>query len=448
MIKSAYMSLKGNWKSAGQLEYALYLIFLASLAFSLRAFTSISIGLLLIFNFYFNRKKEGRWLPPGPGFYLLAGFGLYLLLECLSLLHTEDTAAGFRHLEKTSGLLLITLALYSSAQFLNRNFYERLMWSFAFFLFAACTICLWQAAISYFQKGQTSVFFYHELAGNIGQHAIRFSIILYLSIIFLIMQFRKNEGTRKQIIIILVLFFSFFLVLLSSKLVLVFYALSIGFLLIRTRTKILRRFLPFIGLLLAGGLAIALTSNPVSQRFRLLFSGDQHLFQREKFDQGIYFNGVQFRLLQWRIVPEVLNRHQAWMIGVSPGDAQTELDQVYREKNMYTGRKGTEDKGLLGYHTHNQFLQTLLQHGLIGLALLLTICFYMGRMIIRSGDMESRLLVVLLFQYCFTDAILETQYGIVLFCFFPLFSFLSNKPHKVKSTMKRGNPLYQSAFLP
>ncbi len=449
MISSVHISGDRKWKNASQLEYGLFLIFLASIAFSLRAVSSLSIGLILLFNFYFNQKNEKRWLHSKQGYVLLAGFGLYLLLEGLSLLHTEDLAAGLRHLEKTSGLVLIPLALYSSESFLNKSFYEKLMWAFSFFLFAACCICLWQAGISYYQQGKTSGFFYHELAGNIGQHAIRFSLILYFALIFLILQFRKSETIKRRLLIFIVIFFSLFLVLLSSKLVIIFYVLSLVLLFLRSRTKIQGKLIMLLtGLFLAGSMAIALTANPVSQRFRLLFSGDQQLFQREKFDQGIYFNGLQFRLLQWRIVPGILNRHQAWMIGISPGDAQTELDKIYREKNIYTGREGTTDQGLLGYHTHNQFLQTLLQHGIIGLVLLLSICFYLGRMIMKSRNKESRLLVILLLLYCFTDAILETQYGIVIFCFFPLFSFLSNRPYKQKSTVTRGNPLYQSAFLP
>jgi hypothetical protein len=38
-----------------------------------------------------------------------------------------------------------------------------------------------------------------------------------------------------------------------------------------------------------------------------------------------------------------------------------------------------------------------------------------------------RITVLLLLVYCFTDAIMQTQYGLIIFTFFPVFMYLDSK---------------------
>jgi hypothetical protein len=45
---------------------------------------------------------------------------------------------------------------------------------------------------------------------------------------------------------------------------------------------------------------------------------------------------------------------------------------------------------------------------------------------IESKKYELKWLVALLLIYCFTDAPLETQYGLIIFLFFPVFIFWSD----------------------
>ena len=63
---------------------------------------------------------------------------------------------------------------------------------------------------------------------------------------------------------------------------------------------------------------IALIPSPVGTRFRAVFAGNDLLFTQKKFTPGTYFNGVQFRLLQWRFTYEILNEQHAWLLGATP----------------------------------------------------------------------------------------------------------------------------------
>jgi O-antigen ligase len=130
---------------------------------------------------------------------------------------------------------------------------------------------------------------------------------------------------------------------------------------------------------------------------------------------------VQFRLLQWRFVKEIIQENNAWLLGVSPADAQTYLNRKYVSTNMYTGGPGSASHGFLGYNTHNQFLEAFLQTGIIGLGCFLLSCFEMVRMAVQQKNPALSALVALLIAYSFSEAVLETQYGLIIFIFFPLF---------------------------
>jgi O-antigen ligase len=180
--------------------------------------------------------------------------------------------------------------------------------------------------------------------------------------------------------------------------------------------------------------SLLFTQNPVSGRFNDVMHGDVRVITQTSFTPNDYFNGVQFRLLQWRFVKEILQENSAWLFGISPAKAQQLLDQKYISTNMYTGtgRPGEATHGYLGYNTHNQFLESLLQTGLIGLLFFIGICAGMIGMAIRQKSKLLTALVVLLLAYTFGDAVLETQYGLVLFLFLPLFFFFGQKDKELK----------------
>ena len=417
------------------------MIFFISLIFSFRAVTSVTLFLMLASGVILYKKRERSWLPQHIDYTFLIAATLYWLLDVVSLAYTQNQEQGLRHIEKTSGLPVIALAVYASFRFLSVKDVQRLYQVFTVTICVAALYCLAIAFAGFINSGSTVQFFYHQLSQPIGQHAIRFSILIGFTLIWLIDAGRNAfPGWLRAG---LVIFLSAFLLLLSSKLVLVFYGACLLVLLVSKQKALRQRGLTAVLVLvvLAGGLFLVLSGNPVKERFRLLASGDRQLFLKDSFNQGTYFNGIQFRLLHWRLVPQILQENKAWWTGLGSGDAQDRLNEMYIRKDMYTGKPGTTDRGLLDYHTHNQFLQSLLQTGIAGLAAFLFICFALVRMAVRDPSASTLLPVLFLLLYCFTDAVLETQYGIVIFSFFPLFSYLNHRFNRASQTHHPGNPL-------
>jgi O-antigen ligase len=181
-------------------------------------------------------------------------------------------------------------------------------------------------------------------------------------------------------------------------------------------------------MVLAALLVIFLVRSPIRTRIKQEWNAQFSVIHQDKFSPADYFSGVQFRILTWRFAFEILNERSAWITGVNPGDAQDVLKEKYLRENMFAGGTPGNKTGYLGYHTHNQFLQAVLESGFLGL----TAFLLMWTGLIRFGRRVSRwsysAYIVLILCNCFTDAPLTTQYGIILFVFFPLFMFKAWAP--------------------
>jgi O-antigen ligase len=128
-----------------------------------------------------------------------------------------------------------------------------------------------------------------------------------------------------------------------------------------------------------------------------------------------------------RFTAEIVQEQKAWLKGVSPGDAQLMLDQKYITTHMYTGEVGRPDRGYIGFNTHNQFLESLLQNGIPGLLCFVVICAAMVAMAIQQKNRPFSTLVALLIAYAFTESVFETQYGIMLFILLPLLYYYGSQ---------------------
>ena len=413
-------------KAIYSLNQALYLLFLASLICSLRAITSISIGLILLIGLITNGKALSSLFKKGPDLFFMIGCFLFFLLQLVSLLYTHDQQEAWDHIRLKSGLVLTPLAFYCSG-YLDRNTAEKLFFYFCLLLALASIFCLAIIFSRYLESGDTALFYYHQLVSPLKQHAVYFSIFVFVALVFLLESLKEKATIPNSVVyVILVIWFSVFLFFLSSKLVLGFYVLYLLHYFIRSIGYSKQRRTISLGLLFLFimSLAVALTTvNPVSKRFSSIIDGDISLVNQEKYTPADSFNGLQFRMLQWKIVPQILDEHNAWLAGVSSGDAQSELDRKYISKNMYIGETYRKDRGFLGYNTHNQFLEALLQNGFIGLLVFLFTCFFLVKMAWQIKKAGPVFIILLLLIYALAESVFETQYGIVIFTFFPLWLY-------------------------
>jgi O-antigen ligase len=401
-----------------------YILFFAGLIFSWRAVSSISTGLLIVLGLMYNYRYTGSLLHKPPIKLIMAACTIYFLFVLLSQSVYNTYPDGWRQIQIKTSLVLTPLSVCCTGLFIGAN-KKKLLLIYAVLLLGACLICLFMAFRLYITTGNLSHFFYHSLVHPFRQHAVYFSLLVFFCLMNLLNYSGKKDWYLSPLFhTCLAFFLTVFLVLLSSKLVICFFAIYLLYYFIK-KGKLLHRNKPVTAgvlfILLTGIVWLFATRNPISSRFIEITQGDLGVLEKEKYQSGDYFNGLQFRLLQWKLVPEILNEHKSWWTGTGAGNSQPLLAKKYTEKNMYAGEPGTSETGYLWLNTHNQLLESVLKNGLPAGLLFLFICYSFGRIAWQKKKEVLSFTVILLLLYSGIEAVLETQYGILIFTFFPLF---------------------------
>jgi O-antigen ligase len=406
----------------------LYIAFFIGLACSFRAISSIVPVLLIIAGLIKNRIETGTFFNPRLKNPFLFGCVLLFLSHVIALFITGADKAGLADLQVKTGLVLAPLA-FCCTGFANEA-RKKLVVYFIIIIAATACYCLIRATYHYFQTQDTSFFFYHSLVQPVNGHAIYFAVLVFIALLFLIEAYAISGVVLKRPVrASLIIFLSFLLFLLSARLVLGFYFLYlVVYLTARLKKRSANRFLiSGAVIIVVAGIGVLTTNNPVGRRFSDIMTGNWKVVRMERFNPGMYFNGVQFRLLQWRFTGEILVENHAWVTGIGPGNAQYLLDQKYISSNMYIGEPERGDHGFLGYNTHNQFLESLLKTGIAGPLALLFICITLVKWAWQKRKRQAVFITALFIVWLFTEAVLERQYGIQIFTFFPLFLWGSEK---------------------
>jgi O-antigen ligase len=342
-------------------------------------------------------------------------------LELAGVLYTQHAAEGFYHAQTAASFLVIPLIYGGRNTAGGAGLSRAAMKVFCVSVLLTSLYCLALGVFHYVRTSDLSFLFYHQLVSPVSQHAVYFSIYVFISVVFLTEGLKKRIPSRKVTrILVLLGYFCFLLFLLRSKMVIGFTVLYAVFGLLRSLAshKALRPRLVFnMAVIVAAPLAL-FTTNPFSREVSRIKESDFAVLSHKHFSADDYFDEVQLRLLLWKFSFEILDRTHSWWAGVSAGDARYKINAMVREKGMYTGEKGTSRKGYLNYNLHDQYLETLFRSGLVGLLLLLTILYFALSGALRSRDALLASILLLFAAVFLTESVLERQIGIVPFFFF------------------------------
>ena len=156
-------------------------------------------------------------------------------------------------------------------------------------------------------------------------------------------------------------------------------------------------------LLSLGALFILSSDNILLQRFKKI----PEAFENIKFENNASVESNTSRLLMWNTSLEVIKENV--IIGTGTGD----YDDALYSKNMSLGNTGVGEQH---FNSHNQFLNTTVQLGILGLFVLLAIFVYAIRYSINNRLMSSMIIIVCFLLNFLFESFIETQAGIVLFC--------------------------------
>ena len=125
------------------------------------------------------------------------------------------------------------------------------------------------------------------------------------------------------------------------------------------------------------------------------------------------------RIVLWKNAYCAIENSPSQILGAGLSNSQELLNMCYEESKFF----GLESE----YNTHNQFLQTWLETGYLGLLLFFSILFYLAYQAFRKNNYLLLLTLIIFVLFFSTESILERQLGITVFLSFSLL-FLKKNP--------------------
>jgi len=347
-------------------------------------------------------------------FFLLISF---YLLHIVGLIYTQNLKQGFSEIEKKVTIFLFPILLFASNELYRKKF-NYILISFISGNLLASLICLGIAFYKYFflNINQTvydtlstkyGVFIYTQLSYFL--HPSYFSMYLILCIVMLFYFISKNPNLKIKILLFILLFiFVGMVALLSSRAN--YFSLIITVIFSGFIYKILKK--TYAKFIFVSGIILIISF--------FLINGPRNI-DKSVIKQKMFSN---IRGIIWEDSFEIIKEN--FLFGIGTGDAADELDKKLEEGNVQPWYRGL--------NAHNQYIETFIELGFLGISVLVSI---FGIAIINSIKQKNYLLLLFLINLGINmlfEAMFITSAGVLFFAFFVGF-FAFNKPVEENSNI-------------
>lgn len=347
---------------------------------------------------------------------------LFLIYAIITFLFSEDLDRGLFVLQKKLPFIIIPIILGSTEKIVSEKTLRICLLLFAATVTLYSLLAIFKGTVLYLSDGSFPV--YHDLSGLISYHAIYFSFMVALSLVFVlhyfINLFKQASFSLKVFLLVWPLFLLVILLLLASKIILISVFLLATVFFVWQLSKFKGRFFALV-VVLPASLLLATSVyffTSAGQRFETEIKANKEVAFQERFRYDTPFTGATIRMTIWRLGYQLLNENKAWIQGIGPGDSQNMLDAEYVKRGIYTGNKNFGDRGYLGYNMHNQYFQTMIDVGLIGLFVFFIWQFYFFDFAIKNSSKPLLFVLILFAMFSLSESTLESQRGIMPFILF------------------------------
>lgn len=416
------MQLQDLGQYLKQKEYrgsGLVLLLLFVIPFGFVDLNNVILILLLLYSLFYLKGSDWKSAFTSPVFIAVGGF---YLLHVLNLFHATDMAEGGRQLEIKAPFFLGSLLIVANSKLYVSNFKNKALTAFVAGTIAVSVAALLVAAVKsinegslYFlaDNGVTKIYFftYTQLSDTFS-HPGYFSTFVGFAIFITIGKVLKSKGNQKIYQLISFSFLCVMLVLLQGRINILALIGVFGIWAIYYAFKKRMYLILAIPTVLIVGLVVLLLSGSENSKNRFV--------QVPNFEYDITgdeFNSATYRLAEWTCAADVIREH--FWFGTGVGDNRQLLWDAYAARGF---KKGVEAE----FIAHNQYIETMIACGLIGLIALLAMLFYFGRQLYLKDDLTSLACLLFLAICLLTESMFERAWAITLFAvFFPLMLVLS-----------------------
>jgi O-antigen ligase len=414
---------------------------IAALPFSIALCHYALIALGIVWAADGKWKEKWSTIRTNP---LVAVFLIFFMLHLAGIIYSEDKQAAWFAIEKKIPLLVLPVLLASIR--LEKEEVVQLLHLFLFACLMATLICLWAALHKVYLLSPTVNFgsynsetfysfhaeaprlwmliSYSELASGIGMHPAYLSLYLTFCMLVIIHLYADSFVTctvgRKAIVLALLFYLIAFVLFLSTRITILAVLIVSLYGLSRFLKSAPRLVFPVGSLALVALFVSIIYVNPVSR-----FRGYQELVTTWPYlKPGLQTQSTTIRASLWSLSLQSLPKIN-WMLGAGTGDVEHLLAEAAEAANI-TNVLGTNDP-------HNQYLQTLLGLGMVGLFTLLACLIWPAWVAYQTGIPLYVGFIFIFSILCLTETAMELQKGIVFYSLFGSLVLFQYKPQVLGS---------------
>ncbi|MFS4455316.1 O-antigen ligase family protein [Maribacter sp. 2304DJ31-5] len=366
---------------------------------------SYAIALFTILFLFSPRKK---FIPPlKPITFLFCAYFIVLSLNVLVVAQPHAASILLKYIP----LVLIPISL------LFVNYQKEVLEVFVYSIVFSSLTCIVHATI----KSKGYIFYYHNPTELLDIQINYLGIFICFALAILYHEIlAANVAKLKHYLFIPILFFSLAVLfnrtaIIASLIITLFFVVS---LFKRYRnTKFLIGFIIFFA-----STTTWILSRPIIQ------SKFEELVHLDYKSVSNYNNGVSSRLLSWECSWDYITN--GGFFGHGTNNTKALLKVCYEQKIGADTIQVSK-----GYNAHNQFLQTALGHGYLGLMVLLAIYGHILFVCIRQRDFLLLLYFVIILIFGMTESFMVRQWGIAFFTFFTPFLLSRWDPQKKQASL-------------
>lgn len=370
----------------------------------------VPIGFILWLIFWIkDSKKEALKIVISNSF---SGIGkwfiFYYLLLCLGLLWTQNYSFAFSKLENKLAFLLLPIFMANSRLSISIKAIQQLfVWS------TICALSCLEFYAAYrwlYFKSSNAIAYFFEPYFTVLMHRSYLASYLVIASIF---TFEKYKQDAKFSQLLVLLFLAFGVLQTGSKTGLIAIVI-VGVIYLITALSAKQNLKT--NLMLLSFIVIIVAISAFNQKINSRFTAMKNALVQHQTTHNANIESNSTRLIMWKASWEVWKENP--LLGVGTGDYNDALINYNRQQH----NDGVVEKE---FNSHNQFLNTGVQLGIIGLLCLFAI--FITGYLNEPSLLWKKLLLLVFFINFLVESFLETQAGIILFCLLLLFIFPAQK---------------------
>ncbi|KAB1066522.1 O-antigen ligase family protein [Tamlana haliotis] len=363
----------------------------------------VIVGVVIAISvFYYFKRAETVF----SNIYLFNG--ILFILYGISFFYSQDKVYALKRLETSLSLVLLPIffillssgvlskktLLHIEKVFFKTFYFSVLLMSIVIYIYI-CSLGYFNGLVSY----SFCLSYIEHRLWVFNDHPIYISIFLAIALIFSIRLYKSGSKYIKALILIGDLVVLSTLFFLSRKGVIIALIISFIFLAFKTLrfTKIRVLYLAAVAIFMA---VFFFISSSQSKRFKEIFNQETYT---NSINENLSSTSIRFGIYKCAVkqIP------QSGFFGFGIGDVKHALQDCYQETSALLVNKN--------YNTHNQYLNTILATGVIGLLIFCFSLFMLFRFSINRNDYIFTAVLIFYSIALLTENILDRQNGIILF---------------------------------